>query len=660
MVNINRLTEKSIKSQAEITLKYMDADLMWALTSFINIVENGATMISAIPDNDKEKVLADMSAPIPDILSFYFGTVASRFAPDGFYADSSGWEPDDNWDPPNRIWHQSAMAHPDETMIVDPYVDADTGKLVITIARTARDDSGKIIGVIAIDVELDKLSDIVLNEKVTEDGETFLIDEEGTYIVHPDISYVLEKNLFDNIPWLDRKTTLSSALNIIFQGHKYAASSKVERTGWFLVSMGSLESLKKDTDRLLLIVIIVAAAMAVFTALIAIFLSRSITMPFKKLAASFEIISGGNLTVTLPDYASREASVLSRGFNDFAVGISSMVRDIKDASGNIKNVSENLSVSITENNRIIKKVKDSVDSIRTDVGKENKSIAQNETAITAVMAGIEELNGKIQKQSVLISDSSSAIEKMVDSIRSIENSILTINTHIDTLVESSIEEKKRLGASAEATRLAEQESSALVEMNVVIDNVATQTNLLSMNAAIEAAHAGEAGKGFAVVAQEIRKLSETTSRQSQRSNDMLLSIQKRIRKIAESSASAEKSFDDMIDIIKNIDQLSAALKAASGEQEIGSRQLLDSIASINTITSEVKTGASAMQASAKDAVSSCRELTTLSRNVADMVENCEQGVTSLSEDSKAVELAAKNTKAGTESLEMSVNYFKLK
>jgi methyl-accepting chemotaxis protein len=603
----------------------------------------------------------------PDVVDLYYASVISMYAPGGIWVSGDGWYPntdpdwDYEWDPPKRPWHQAALANPEKIMLVEPYIDAQTKKLVVTFSRTVSNDTGAIIGIIAVDVELDKVLEIVTRQKITADGLTVLIDRTGLFIVHPDEVFMEQKkNLFEEMPSIDRETVFSDTATVVFYGNEYVSSAPVQGTEWFLVSTGSLRILKKEIRQLLFFVVLVVAGIAVFSVIIASILSSRLTKPFKQLAASFDIISKGDLTVTTPDYASKEASSLSNGFNLFSNGISSMVRNIKDSAGNIKKVAADLGASIAEANQAAAMVEEGVNSIRNDVGRENESITQSESAINRVTDEISRLNEKIKAQSTQISGSSSAIEEMAASIQSIESSIFTVNTHIGELVISSLEEKKRISEASESAKLVEQESRALAEMNEVISNVATKTNLLSMNAAIEAAHAGEAGKGFAVVAQEIRKLSETTAQQVKGSEEALISIQKQIREIAESSAHVEQSFDSMIEIIKKIEQLSAALKTASEEQGLGSRQLLDSIAIIKTITSDVESGASTMQSSAGVAVSACRSLTELSRSVADTVEKCSEGVSSLSEGAKSVVFAAENTKIGVDVLEKSVNHFKIR
>jgi len=664
-VNINRIEEKNIGEKANVTMQYMNSHLARTLSPFIDLIRSGASYFSLLPSwQTMNDVMINIKNAYPDLLDIYYGSVVSMYAPGGLWVSGDEWYPetdpdwDYEWDPPNRLWHKAAMANPDKIMLVDPYIDAQTQQLVVTFSSTVRNDKGIITGVIALDVTLDKLSEFVNNEKITDDGLTVLIDDTGLFIVHPDLSWILEMNFFDEMPSVNKSVILGHKGSFAITGGDYICSIPVEGTDWFLVSTGSLSSLWAGTRQLLLIVIIVVLVLTVMAGVTAIVLSYYLTKPLRKLVSSFSIISGGDFTAMLPDYASQEASALSGGFNHFAGSISGLVRKIKNSAKDISKVAHDLESSVHNTREVITLVSDDMNLICDDVHLENNSINRSESAVNHVMEEIEILYNDIKEQSAQISGASSAIEEMVANLHSIENNTAMANERIAELVHCSQEEKKRLSETTEAARIVEVESQTLAGMNKVISDVATQTNLLSMNAAIEAAHAGEAGRGFAVVAQEIRKLAETTAQQSQNSESAILSLQKRIREIASSVVHVEDSFSEMIKMIHQVEGITANLKCATEEQGIGSNQLLKSISAINHITRDVETSAHTMKNSASDAVTACQNLSELSRGVGEKVSKCGEGVKSLTGNSNVVFSIVENTRLAVTQLEKSVSPFK--
>ena len=204
---------------------------------------------------------------------------------------------------------------------------------------------------------------------------------------------------------------------------------------------------------------------------------------------------------------------------------------------------------------------------------------------------MELLNNQLESQSSAITQSSSAIEEMIANIRSVSETLSKNAENVKTLKESSVVGHSSLNEVAADIRGIAEESESLLEINSVMRNIASQTNLLSMNAAIEAAHAGNSGKGFAVVADEIRKLAENSSQQSKIIGTVLKKIKESIDKITRSTESVMNKFSAIEDSVKIVAEQEGNIFNAMTEQGAGSNEILQAIAQVNDITSQVKADA---------------------------------------------------------------------
>jgi len=206
----------------------------------------------------------------------------------------------------------------------------------------------------------------------------------------------------------------------------------------------------------------------------------------------------------------------------------------------------------------------------------------------------EQLNGHVTEQSTAVTQSAAAIEEMIANVQSVTSALSKNAGHVKELQGSSQIGHTGLNEVAADIREVANESESIMEINAVMQNIASQTNLLSMNAAIEAAHAGESGRGFAVVADEIRKLAESSSAQSKTIGAVLKKIKGSIDKITRSTENVLNKFDAIDEGIKTVAEQERGVLNAMEEQMHGSTQILQAIGRLSDITHQVKEDAQQM------------------------------------------------------------------
>ncbi|MCL2231615.1 MAG: methyl-accepting chemotaxis protein [Treponema sp.] len=219
-----------------------------------------------------------------------------------------------------------------------------------------------------------------------------------------------------------------------------------------------------------------------------------------------------------------------------------------------------------------------------------------------IQAMTEQLNGHVTEQAAAVTESSAAIEQMIANIRSVTSTLQRNTKNVEELQEASEVGHTGLSGIVADIQGITAESESLLEINSVMQNIASQTNLLSMNAAIEAAHAGEAGRGFAVVADEIRKLAESSAARSKTISSVLKKIKSSIDTITKSTEGVLRKFDAIDEGVKIVAGQENNILNAMEEQGQGSRQILHAMGQLKEITQKVKEEAYQMVESSRKAM----------------------------------------------------------
>ena len=337
------------------------------------------------------------------------------------------------------------------------------------------------------------------------------------------------------------------------------------------------------------IVAILAVSVAVSVVLCLVMLSFSLK-PLKRVENSIHEIATGSadLTQRIEVETRDEIGSVVEGFNTFAEKLQSIIARIKNSNVVLGNAGNELDYSTQDTASAITEILANIESMHRQISGQSQSVSQTAGAVNEIASNISSLESMIQNQSSGVSQASAAVEQMIGNISSVSKSMEKMADSFASLHKNAKAGFEKQGSVNEKIQRIEEQSRTLEEANKTIASIASQTNMLAMNAAIEAAHAGAAGRGFSVVADEIRKLSETSSMQSKTINSQLKEIRSSIDDVVSASTESSGILSSVSEQISETDELVHQMKSAMEEQNEGSRQITDALRSMNDSTDEVR------------------------------------------------------------------------
>ena len=525
--------------------------------------------------------------------------------------------------------------------------------------------TGAIAGALVLDMNASYISEMLAEIPIGQGGPYIINNETGNTVGH----YFGYANMIENV---ESAAAADSSLNELAAIHALARAGESgvrqytfagdaylsayvqlpsEHCDWTVACNALISEFMADTLAMLNAIIIMVAFLSSMGVIAAIRIASSIGKPISVISDSLEGIAqgGGDLTVRLEEKGNNEIAAISVNFNKFIGTLRGMIANISESAESMENVAQTLQDEASSISGDVSSIAKDIENLNFSVEEQSASVTETSAIVTQVARNIEGLTRQIESQSSAVTQSSASIQQMAANIGAISENASKAQGEFDELKGNAASGKESITAVQELVTKLTAQSDSLLEANNVIDNIANQTNLLAMNAAIEAAHAGEAGKGFAVVAEEIRALAEDSASQSRAIAEGLKATIESIRNIASATNVADSAFDSVAAKIESVTGLVSEINLAMVEQATGSRQVLEALQDIEGGTTQIRDGSVEMNSGAETILKEINRLISISQSVQERSTSIANAAEAIS---GAVEGIVRNTGSNKEAIDV--------
>jgi len=692
--NLSKSYDFQLRQKVEETAKFISLNT----ESFVSGIYNMGSAISfddsvKTMDTNLQNVIFSSIVKQNPYLDLVYAT-----GPDGMQTGRSSGTLGDR---KNRWWFKKMMNNP-QPFVSQSYFSL-TGVACTSLFYPLTNlDSGEFLGILGFDVKLDAVQDMIEQFSDKEQGRySFIIDCDGSIAAHPDNKYleelynyktltrtVKEKDSSGNLKLdsnnnpivnevkFELSDSMKNELKNILAGKTAVADVEIDgiesvigytpvkfpgnSNDWIVVTVQSKKAAYSFLYRIIYTSIIVSSIIFIIAIIGTMFISKGITNSINKMIPVLNSASEGDFrgNVELPRIEN-EISQIGRTTNKMFDEFRKIIGTVQSASDELSLYSKDLDTNLTESASLLSTCLNSMSVIKKNVLNQVTSVENEEVVINDISNNIENFAVSVNTQKNAVNNSSNAISLMQNNMDKVASNTKVMQENVQSLFDS-IENSRQAQESISALILkTSEESEGLLEINQSIAAVAEQTNMLAMNAAIEAAHAGEAGKGFSVVAEEIGKLAEQVTQQSVESEKNISSIKLCIEQMVEAISKFEETFSIVINGTEKVRELSVENEHSVNESSVQTQNIIFSMEEINKISNTVQECERIIREGIEKLKKEAVGLRSIAETVTESSENAANDIQNVNNRMETTDKISKKNRELSESFLNQVSGFKI-
>lgn len=483
-----------------------------SITSYKDIAGEGSIDMTPSKNGDKEKaifnVFTQFSNSHPKASYVYMGTS------DGGYVQYPEGPVPAGFDPSDRPWYTTAIEYPGEVKLTSAYEATGIEGIIVSNVVSIEKD-GKQTGVLGLDVSLEGLTDIIKEISIGKNGYVILAQEDGTILAHPKdpkLNFQPISNL--NIPSL-KDLSKDGTFETELDGEDYVLNTITsDIDGWKYIAVIKKDEILSTAIFIRSMIFIIGGIFAVLAVIASILMSLRITKRINKISDLSLAMSNGDLTQQITVKVNDEIGDMAENFNTMSNSLKETIKKISQESQQLSATSEELAASSIENQTVSNEISESIQLVATGTDEQDAAMKNAVGIINEVFKHVDDVTVSMNNVSNSIHYSAETAKQGSDVVEQTVNQMVEID--------------KNVSSSANKISMLNEKSNEIRQISLIIQSISEQTNLLALNAAIEAARAGEHGKGFAVVADEVRKLAEQSSNSALQINEIIQDIEEGI------------------------------------------------------------------------------------------------------------------------------------